>query len=67
MNVRVNVRRGRGRYGDAAYVAMWAQAYNSAQLDLGGAVVCAYLALVRTIQAASALGDDLGAGPRDTP
>ncbi len=43
------------QFGDAAYVSMWAQAYNSAQISFGGVRVCAYPALAATIQSAAAL------------
>eukprot|EP01050_Picozoa_sp_SAG11_P022297 SAG11_NODE_4181_length_2025_cov_1.713396_4_plen_173_part_00 len=44
-----------GVYGDAAHVAMWTQAFQSAQLSFGGVSVCAYPTIARTIQTASAL------------
>ena len=43
------------RYGDAAHVAMWAQAYDSARMSFGGVEVCAYPALKATLMQASEL------------
>jgi hypothetical protein len=50
------------QFGDAAYVSMWAQAYNSAQISFGGVRVCAYPALAATIQSATALAAEEDGG-----
>jgi hypothetical protein len=43
------------QFGDAAYVSMWAHAYNSAHISFGGGRVCAFPALVATSHSATAL------------
>ena len=50
------------QFGDAAYVSMWAQAYNSARISFGGVQVCAFPALVATIESAAALAAEDGGG-----
>jgi hypothetical protein len=42
-------------YGDVAHVAMWAQAYDSARMSVGGVEVCAYPTLKATLMQASEL------------
>eukprot|EP01052_Picozoa_sp_SAG31_P033333 SAG31_NODE_3752_length_3920_cov_27.390997_1_plen_841_part_00 len=45
------------RYGDAAHVAMWAQAYNSSQIQIGAMQVCAFPWVSEVIDHAETLAD----------
>jgi hypothetical protein len=50
------------QFGGAAYVSMWAHAYDSTQISFGGVRVCAFPALAATIQSATALAAEADGG-----
>eukprot|EP01050_Picozoa_sp_SAG11_P012185 SAG11_NODE_1340_length_5165_cov_3.807146_2_plen_388_part_00 len=55
------------RYGDAAHVGMLAQAYNSAQLQVGAVRVCAFPAIERVIREADNMMDAVPTREPGTP